>query len=182
MYAKTSYLQHLGNAGWPKKHINTLAHFFIALEASSFHGRTHGEKILIIYQAHVRCHWHDRLKQEGDRGFNIAIINLRLLETISNEVWDVVHTENKREVSPPCSLFPIQGCHANNTTRLFPSPHLLLPPLIMLHPQSSCPTGMLHLVGYTQLMLHPCLICPLACMLHMGFSCHTLLFPFTFFP
>ena len=99
-YAKTSYLQHLGSAGWPKKHVDALAHFFIALEASSFRGRTHGEKILIIYQARVRCHchWHDRLKQEGDGGFNIAIIDLGLLETISNEVWDVVHTENKREM------------------------------------------------------------------------------------
>lgn len=38
MYAKTSYLQHLGNAGWPKKHVDALAHFFIALEASSFWG------------------------------------------------------------------------------------------------------------------------------------------------
>jgi hypothetical protein len=180
-YAKTSYLQHLGNAGWPKKHIDALAHCFIALEASSFHGCTHGEKILIIYQACIRRHWHDWLKQEGDGGFNIAIIDLGLLETISNEVWDAVHTENKREVSPPCSLFPIQACHANNATHLFPSPHLLLPPLIMLHPRSSCHTGTLHLVGYTWLMLHPCPILPLACMLHMGLSCHTPLFSFHIF-
>ena len=179
-YAKTSYLQHLGNAGWPKKHVDALAHSFIALEASSFRGRTHGEKILIIYQARVRRHWHDRLKQEDDGGFNIAIIDIGLLETISNEVWDVVHTENKREVSPPCSPFPIQARHANNATRLFPSPYLLLLPLIMLHPRSSCHTGMLHLIGYTRLMLHPCPIRPLACMLHMGFPCHTPPFPFTF--
>ena len=106
-YAKMSYLQHLGKAGWPQKHIDALTHFFIALKASPFRGRSHGEKILITYQAWVRHHWHDQLKQEGDGGFNIAIIDLSLLEMISNEIWDMVHVENKREVSHQlhCSLW-----------------------------------------------------------------------------
>ena len=99
-YAKTSYLQHLGKAGWPQKHVDALAHFFIALESSPFRGRTHGEKILITYQAKVRRHWHDQLKLDDGGGFNIALIDNKLLETISNELWDVAHAENRKEVSP----------------------------------------------------------------------------------
>jgi hypothetical protein len=100
-HAKTSYLQHLGKAGWPQKHIDALAHFFIGLESSPFRNRTHGERILITYQARVRRHWHDRLKQDDDGSFNIALINDNLLEAIANEIWDGVHTMNKREVSLP---------------------------------------------------------------------------------
>jgi hypothetical protein len=102
-HAKTSYLQHLEKAGWPQKHIDALAHFFIGLESNPFCARTHGERILITYQARVHQHWHDQLKQGNDGGFNIALINDSLLEAISNEIWDSVHTTNKREVSlaPP---------------------------------------------------------------------------------
>ena len=55
MFTKTSYLQHLGSAGWPQKHIDALTHFFVSLEASSFCGQSHGERVLITYQAQV---WH----------------------------------------------------------------------------------------------------------------------------
>jgi len=167
-YAKTSYLQHLGNAGWPKKHVDALAHFFIALEASSFHSCTHGKKILIIYQAHIQHHWHDQLKQEGNGGFNIAIINLGLLETILTEVWDVVHTENKRVVSPPCSPFPIQACHANNATCLFPPLH------IYYYFLSSCYTPSHHATPgcYTSLATHSsCYTCVQYTHLRACFTC-----------
>ena len=100
-HTKTSYLQHLGKAGWPQKHINALARFFIGLESSLFCTRTHGERILITYQARVHRHWHNRLKQDDDGSFNIALINNNLLEAIVNEIWDGVHTMNKREVSLP---------------------------------------------------------------------------------
>jgi hypothetical protein len=105
-YAKSSYLQHLSKAGWPQKHVDALAHFFIALESSAFCARTHGEKILITYQARVRRHWHDQLKHESGTAFNIALIDDSLLETISNEMWDVAHAESKREVSTPSHLIP----------------------------------------------------------------------------
>jgi hypothetical protein len=100
-YAKTSYLQHVGKAGWPQKHAEALTHFFIALEASPFRSQANGEKILITYQAQVRRHWHDRLKQEGDGGFNIALIDNGLLESISNEIWDIVYADNKKEARSP---------------------------------------------------------------------------------
>jgi len=96
-YAKTGYLQNLKRARWPAKHIDTLAHFFIALKSSLFRVRTHGEKILITYQSRVRRHWHDQLKSETGDGFNIALINNGLLESISNKIWDKVHA--RREVS-----------------------------------------------------------------------------------
>ena len=100
MYAKTSYLQQLGKAGWPQKHVDALTHFFIGLKSSPFCSQTHGEKTLITYQARVHHHWHDQLKQDSDGAFNIALINDNLLESISNEIWDGVHMVNKREVSP----------------------------------------------------------------------------------
>jgi hypothetical protein len=154
-YAKTSYLQHLDKAGWPPKHIDALAHFFIALEASPFRGRSHGEKILITYQARVRRHWHDRLKQEGDGGFNIAIIDLSLLETISNEIWDVVHAEHKREVRrllpPP---FFLQS--RTNTTHFTPPPYSYLQPPTLLHSRLSCHTGTIPLSSTLGLTLRPC--------------------------
>ena len=165
-YAKTSYLQHLSNAGWPKK--------------------------------------------QGDGGFNIAIIDLSLLETISNEVWDVVHTENKREVSLSFLLSPYS--HVILIMHLAPFPPPSRPsllPLIMLHTQSLCHTGMLHTAlatpghcatpgCYTWLLLHPvivphqdathgsCYTCTLYAHLRacftMGLSCHTPTSSHFFFP
>lgn len=105
-YAKAGYLQHLEKAGWPAKHIDALAHFFIGIETSSFRARTHGEKVLITYQARVRRHWHDQLKSETGNAFNIAVISNGLLESISNEIWDKVHA--KREVSFLNVSFEIQ--------------------------------------------------------------------------
>lgn len=98
-YAKASYIQHAAKAGWPEKHVDALVHFFIGIETSAFRVRSHGEKVLLQYQARVRRHWQDCLKREEGATFNIALIDNRLLESISNEVWDAAHAENKREVS-----------------------------------------------------------------------------------
>lgn len=106
-YAKNAFLQHLEKAEWPAKHINALAHFFIRLESSPYRTQACGEKIIITYQARVHRHWHDMLKQEEGSAFNIALIDDSLMESISNEIWDAEHAENKREVSTPAfSSFP----------------------------------------------------------------------------
>lgn len=99
-YAKTSFLQHASLAGWPKKHVDALAHFFVGIESSPFRTRKHGEQILLLYQARVRRHWQDCLKRDDGSAFNIALIDDRLLQTISNKVWDAVNAENLQEVSP----------------------------------------------------------------------------------
>jgi hypothetical protein len=77
----------------------------------------------------------------------------------------VVHTENKREVSPS----PPQSCHANNAITPFP------PLPIRSHPLSSRYTsgyhatpGCYHLFGYTWLMLHLCFFYAFCYMPHPG--------------
>ena len=104
-YAKNILLQHLEKADWPVKHISALAHFFIGLESSPYRTRACGEKILLTYQARVRRHWHDTLKQERGDAFNIVLIDDSLMESISNEIWNAEHAKNKREVSA-YSLIP----------------------------------------------------------------------------
>ena len=82
-----------------------LEQHYIGLESSPFCAWTHGERILITYQARVHWHWHNWPKWDDNGGFNIALINDSLLEAIANKIWDGIHTMNKREVSLPHRSF-----------------------------------------------------------------------------
>lgn len=95
--AKTTLIQHITKCGWPKKVVTTLAEFFMNLEVHHYRQRAYGEHALLVYQARVRRNWHDHLKQDG--GFNIAIINETLLQSIHREIMDKKQAESLDEVS-----------------------------------------------------------------------------------
>ena len=116
LQARTSYLKHIKEAGWPEKHIAALFKFFWNLECHPFRLSTrHGDRILATYAAKIRRHWHDRLK--SGLAFNIAIINDNLLQHVVTEVNDAVL--GKVSIS-----FLFQPHARIFTTSLFPSfPH-----------------------------------------------------------
>jgi len=96
--AKTTLIQHITKCGWAEKAITALAQFFMNLEVHHYRQRAYGEHALLVYQARVRRNWHDQLKQGG--GFNIAIINDTLLQSIHREIMDKKQAESLDEVSP----------------------------------------------------------------------------------
>jgi len=95
--AKNSLITHIAQAGWPQKHIKALSLFFINLEMSPLRLEDQGEKVLLLYQARVRLHWHDALKR--DEGYNIGDINDKLLQSISREVIKRSQHDTLRRVS-----------------------------------------------------------------------------------
>jgi len=121
MMGKVLFLQHAQDLNWPEIHLKSLARFFINLEIHPYRLRPHGEKVLILYQAKVRRNWHDRLKR--DQGFNIAIINESLVQSISSEVLDRAKLDSITEVSFSAYVFgsvanlnPFQQIHSSPTT------------------------------------------------------------------
>ncbi|KAF9235327.1 hypothetical protein BU15DRAFT_64919 [Melanogaster broomeanus] len=82
--AKNSYLHHLDKAGWTQRHTDSLAQFFWHLENHPFRDGPNGNIIIMTYAHRVRRNWHDNLKL--GKGFNIAIINESLMNTIAFEV------------------------------------------------------------------------------------------------
>jgi len=84
------------------------------------------EKVLLTYQARVRCQWHDDLTR--GQGFNIAPINQKLLSTIAEEVWDTVRTDVIKQVSTYSKNFSTYS-----ERPLSPSPHLNHPSPDLLH-------------------------------------------------
>ena len=67
------------------------------LEVHHYRQWPYGEHALLIYQAHVRRDWHDQLKLGS--GFNIAIVNETLLQSIHREIMDKKQAEAMDEVS-----------------------------------------------------------------------------------
>jgi hypothetical protein len=84
--ASNSLLDHIPKAHWPQENIDSLATFFVNIQCSKLHDRSNGGKVLLTYQARVRREWHDALKR--DEGFDIGIINERLMNKIADEVYD----------------------------------------------------------------------------------------------
>ncbi|KAF8545763.1 hypothetical protein OG21DRAFT_1372400, partial [Imleria badia] len=82
LQARTSFLEHFKEAGWPKKHISALFKFFWNIECHPFClSMRHGDHILATYVAKIRRHWHGKLKLGNT--FNIAIINDTMLGKVS---------------------------------------------------------------------------------------------------
>ncbi|KAJ7653833.1 hypothetical protein B0H17DRAFT_1214542 [Mycena rosella] len=83
--AKTGFLAAIEVAGWPQEHRAALASFFYAIESHSsrMNHDEYAETALVIYAARARQFWHESLSQ--GRGFNIAIINERLLDQITSD-------------------------------------------------------------------------------------------------
>ncbi|KAJ6518998.1 hypothetical protein C8R45DRAFT_1048107 [Mycena sanguinolenta] len=96
--AKTGYLAAIEAAGWPKEHRGTISSFLYAIEnhPSRMNHDDYADNILVIYQARARRHWHDMLGQGN--GFNLAIINDRLLDQISQEFHNKLRSSRYRAI------------------------------------------------------------------------------------
>ena len=95
--AKMTLIQQITKCGWAQKAVTALAQFFMNLEVHHYCQRAYGEHALLTYQACVRCDWHDQLKLGS--GFNIAIINETLLQSIHREIMDKKQAKALDEVS-----------------------------------------------------------------------------------
>ena len=100
---KTSFLIHISQAGWPEDLVDVLSHFYIQLEMHEMRSRKHGEEILLIYQARVRLSWHDALKR--GEGFDLSVINDKLLSAVSEEYWDQFRDVGRHVCSLPSLPF-----------------------------------------------------------------------------
>ena len=67
------------------------------LEVHHYCQHPFGEQALLIYQAHVHQDWHDHLKQ--NKGFNLAVINKSLLQSIHCKVMDRAQADSWSQVS-----------------------------------------------------------------------------------
>ena len=97
--AKTTLIQQITKCSWAQKAITALTQFFMNLEVHHYWQRAYGEHALLTYQVCVRRDWHDQLKQGN--GFNIAIINETLLQSIHQEIMDKKQAKALDEVSRP---------------------------------------------------------------------------------
>ncbi|KAJ6482381.1 hypothetical protein DFH09DRAFT_1462357, partial [Mycena vulgaris] len=96
--AKTGYLAALEAAGWPNPHRASLASFFYTIEnhPSRMNHDDYADSILVIYAARARRFWHDQLSQ--GKGFNIAIVNDKLMDQISTEFHNKLRSSRYRTV------------------------------------------------------------------------------------
>ncbi|KIJ11596.1 hypothetical protein PAXINDRAFT_84246 [Paxillus involutus ATCC 200175] len=79
--AKNCFLDHAKKANWPITNLDTLTKFFWFLETHPSLQIPLGEKIILTYTSCIRFDWHRELK--AGRGYNISVINSRLLDTIT---------------------------------------------------------------------------------------------------
>ncbi|KAF8129555.1 hypothetical protein EV363DRAFT_1264033 [Boletus edulis] len=86
LQAKNSFLHHAKQTAWPDKHVNVLAEFFWNLENHPMRSNPNGDLIALQYASRIRRQWHDDLKTNPGRAFNIAIINENLMNSIAFEV------------------------------------------------------------------------------------------------
>ena len=94
---KNTMLRYMEICEWPRKHIDAFTLFYFNLEIDEMRLRTHGERILLAYQAIVRRQWHEDLTR--GKGFNIAAVNQKLLSSVADEVWDSIRTESIKQIS-----------------------------------------------------------------------------------
>ena len=111
--AKTNYVRHITKASWPHLHVQSIVDLFFELENHPWRIRLNGERVLLLYLDRVRKEWHTRLAL-GD-GFNIAIINSRLLDEVNDEVWNTSQSDSLMR-----SVFLISASVYQSLTILFP--------------------------------------------------------------
>jgi hypothetical protein len=90
--ARFNFLANIRSYNWPKHYIDSLFNFFRNVCTHNLRLRNGGERILLLYASRVRREWHDSL--ERGEGFNIGIINERLLDAISEGVHNLEHKVN----------------------------------------------------------------------------------------
>ncbi|KAF8123258.1 hypothetical protein EV363DRAFT_1404015 [Boletus edulis] len=98
--AKNCFLEFAKKANWPSVNLDAVAKFFWFLETHPLLQLPLGEKTILTYAARVRQDWHRVLKVE--RGYDISIINSRLMSYISDEVraFEDQQVKSQRRVIP----------------------------------------------------------------------------------
>ncbi|THH11295.1 hypothetical protein EW146_g8098 [Bondarzewia mesenterica] len=95
--ARWNFCECVTNAGWPEAHVKALSGFFMALTSHAHCVEPpYGPRALLLYQARVRRAWHDELAR--GRGFNIALINAKLMGEMFREVISEVQAEALRQL------------------------------------------------------------------------------------
>jgi hypothetical protein len=114
--AKNNMLHHMGEEGWPNKHV-ALATFFLRLDCHRLRQQPDSDAVLIIYQAQVRREWHDALKTTNDKeGFDIGIINDQRIDALhtmllnTRQALAVTRYVPMPEIIPSTVLTPSPFC------------------------------------------------------------------------
>ena len=95
--SKNTMLRYMELCNWPPRHIDSFTRFYFHLELDPMRSCPNGEHVLLAYQAKARCQWHEDIACR--QGFNMAQINPKLLATVADEVWDMIHLESVKKVS-----------------------------------------------------------------------------------
>ncbi|KIK98419.1 hypothetical protein PAXRUDRAFT_9550 [Paxillus rubicundulus Ve08.2h10] len=82
--AKNCFLDYAKKTNWPVINLNALVKFFWFLETHPSLQIPLREKIILTYTSRVCFDWHRELK--AGRGYNISVINSRLLDTITQDI------------------------------------------------------------------------------------------------
>ncbi|KIJ11614.1 hypothetical protein PAXINDRAFT_15523 [Paxillus involutus ATCC 200175] len=100
--AKNCFLDHT-KANWPTANLDALAKFFWYLETHPSLQLPLGKRIILTYASHVCFDWHHKLK--AGRGYDLSLINSRLLDTISRDIegHDNDWVKSKASRPPPFS-------------------------------------------------------------------------------
>ncbi|KAH9928239.1 hypothetical protein B0H21DRAFT_712162 [Amylocystis lapponica] len=80
---------------WPEVNVKALASFFYGITGHPSEELPHGYAALIVYQACMRRHWHNKLNVPG-RSFNPSIFNKTVLTTFRGEL---IERENAKAVT-----------------------------------------------------------------------------------
>ncbi|KAG2132238.1 hypothetical protein BD769DRAFT_1354866 [Suillus cothurnatus] len=93
---KNSFLVYINKLNWPEKHQRALTMFFMNIVSNPQQAEPFGERVLLLYAAHVRRDWHDTLTL--DNAFDISVFNFTLLKNLAEEVWNKTKLESLAEV------------------------------------------------------------------------------------
>lgn len=97
LQARNTFMDYAKKADWPNVNLDSLSKFFWYLETHPLLHVPLGVKTVLTYAARVRYHWHREVK--AGRGYDIAIINSRLLNTISDEIRALDEQQTKTQAS-----------------------------------------------------------------------------------
>ncbi|KAN0080249.1 hypothetical protein V8E55_009815 [Tylopilus felleus] len=132
LQAKNAFLKHLGQAAWPEKHVNALAKFFWNIENHPIHDNLNGNPIALHYASRIRRRWHDDLKNNSGKIFNVSLINENLMNSIAFEINSSIQNKVVQKVC----FIPIN--HITTVNHLYPSPSSYSLRSITSHPDWCC--------------------------------------------
>ena len=129
--AKNNYLRQISKLKWPPKHVEALTTFFFNLEIHEYRNKIKGDEALLSYACRSRREWHTKLKLNV--GFNIGIINERLLRKAYDEIWDDRRERAISTVSQSCLYF-LPRSLTNYSRYCHPSRYAPIAPIASIAP------------------------------------------------